>query len=70
MLNSTDNRVFTANHLRLMIMCLKITGNTITCGQTNGIASAKKKIRLSCVIAKTINHRQNAASGTSYLSFN
>jgi len=40
----------------------------MTHGPTNGIATEKKKIRLSGVIAMTISHRYNAVSGRSDIS--
>jgi hypothetical protein len=67
-LNIIDNRRLTENCFRLTIQCLKITGSNITRGQTSGCAAAKKPTRPSGVIATIVGHRQNAASGRSYLS--
>jgi len=66
--NIIDNRLSMENYLCLMIWSSKTIGKNITRGQTSGIVTAKKKIKPSGVIARTINHRQNAASGRSYLS--
>jgi len=51
-----------------MIQYLKITGKNIARAPTSGIETAKQKIIPSGVIAATINHQQNAASGRFYLS--
>jgi len=69
-LNTIHNQQSTEICLRLTIPYSKITGDNITCGQMSGIATAKKTISPSGVFATTINHRQHAASGRSYLSSN
>jgi len=66
-LNAIDNQQNTAVNLGLMTQHSKITGKNTICGVTSGSVTAKKKIRPSGAIATTINHRQNAVSGRSYL---
>jgi len=69
-LNTINTQQLTEICLWLTIQYPKITGKNITHGWTSGIPTAKKKMRPSSVIATTTNHRQNAASGWSYLSCN
>jgi hypothetical protein len=51
-----------------MIRDSKITGKNIIRGQISGIVIAMEKIKPSGVIVTITYHRQNAASGRSYLS--
>jgi len=66
-LNTIDNQPWTVNCLQLTIRYSGTTGKSITRRLTSGLGTAKKTIKPSVVIAKSLNHRQNAASGRFYL---
>ena len=66
--NTITNSQFIENTLRLTIWSLNTTRKNFTGGLTSGILTAKRTIKLSGVILRTINHQQNAASGRSVVS--
>jgi hypothetical protein len=53
-----------------MILYSKISGKNITFGLASGVVTANTMITPNVVIARSVNHQQNAASGRSYLSSN
>jgi len=66
--NIIENRPLTASYSRLTIRYSQSIGKNITDGKTSGIVTAKKMTKTDCVIATTMNHPQNAATGRHYLS--
>jgi hypothetical protein len=67
-LDSLETNLESFAPLRYYIIIINITYARPRPLQTSGSAAARREIRPSGVIAKTINHRQNAASGRFYLS--
>jgi len=69
-LNTIDNQLLAVTFLRLTILYSQTIGKNISCEQMSGIVTAKNMIGPSGVIARTINHQQNSASGRFLISTN